>query len=60
MDIYVCSQRHWQAEGMPQVEYEVLIDGLKFRCDQHALDLLEQGVCLDEIDLRAVEGRDDD
>lgn len=45
---------------MPQVEYEVLIDGLKFRCDQHALDLLEQGVCLDEIDLRAVEGRDDD
>lgn len=40
---------------MPQVEYEILVEGEKYRCDQHALDLLYAGVCLDEIDMVRVD-----
>lgn len=55
MEIFVCHKRHFRVEGMPQVEVEVLVDGVRYRCDQRALDLLEEGVCLDDIDMVRVD-----
>lgn len=55
MKINRISQRHYRAEGMPQVEYEILVEGERFRCDPHALALLEDGVPLDEIDMHRVD-----
>lgn len=50
--IHVCSARFYRTFDMPQVEYEVLYDGQKFRCDADTLDRLYDGIdpgCLDLI-----------
>lgn len=44
---------------MPQVEYVILVEGEKYRCDGHALALLEDGVPLDEIDMVRVDEVDE-
>lgn len=51
----ITSTRHYHDLGMPLVEYEVLVDGERYRMDEHALRLLEAGVCFDEIDMVRVD-----
>jgi hypothetical protein len=55
MKVTRISQRHYRAEGMPQVEIEILVEGERYRGDAHAIALLEDGVPLDEIDLVRVD-----
>lgn len=58
--VHVCSARFYRTFGMPQVEYEVLLDGEKFRCDEATLDRLYEGVDPDSLDLIVVDEVDDD
>jgi hypothetical protein len=55
MEIHVCHKRHYHSEGMPQTEVEVLVEGVRYRCDERALAMLYDGVCLDEIDMQRVD-----
>lgn len=55
MEITVCHKRHYQAEGMPLVEVEVLVEGVRYRCDDRALAMLYDGVCLEDIDMVRVD-----
>jgi hypothetical protein len=56
---HITSHRHYHDEGMPCVEYEVLVEGERYRMNEHSLALLQDGVALDEIDMVRVEGVDD-
>ena len=40
---------------MPQVEYEILLDGVRYRCDADTLDRLYDGEHPDYLDLIAVD-----
>lgn len=41
------------------IDIEVLIDGVKYRCDERALAMVEDGVCLDDIDMERVDEEDE-
>jgi hypothetical protein len=60
MFIFICSTRHGSAFGMPFVEFEILYDGARYRCDDHQLALLYDGTPIDECDLILVDQGDDD
>jgi hypothetical protein len=57
-EVFICNRRFRQVEGMPMVDMEVLVDGVKYRCDALALAMLEDGVCLDDIDMERVDDGD--
>lgn len=59
MPIFRCKASYFTSpSGLPMALYEVLVDGMKFRVDEHELDLLYQGV--DPADLDLVEITDED
>jgi hypothetical protein len=60
MSIFICSTRHWSVFGMPFVEFEILYDGVRYRCDEDTLDRLYDGTPIDECDLILVDQGDDD
>lgn len=45
---------------MPFVEFEILYDGVRYRCDEDTLDRLYDGTPIDECDLILVDQGDDD
>ena len=61
MPIIPCSTRCFTtADGGHDVAYEILLDGVKYRCDAATLARLYDGVPPDELDLILVEDDDDD
>lgn len=48
-----------QPHRFPVVEYDVLIEGVAYRCDDVQFDLLCKGVPLDELELIRLEDDDD-
>jgi hypothetical protein len=59
MPLFICGSRYWSAFGMPMVEYEILLDGVEYRCDADTLDRLYDGQHPDDLDLILVEALDD-
>lgn len=58
MAIHRCKSSHWTSHGQQMCAYEVLFDGVKYRCNEHELDLLYKGI--DPADLDLVEITDSD
>ena len=53
--------RHFQhVHGMPEVVYDILYDGVKYRCDEQTLKLLYDGADIDDFDLLDPDEDDDD
>lgn len=46
--------------GTKFARMEILLDGVKYRCDERELDLLYQGQCPEDLDLERIEDEDDD
>jgi len=57
--VTITAQRFSQHFGMPVHEYEVLLDGVKYRCDDLQLDQLYDGIDPKDLDLILVEDGDD-
>lgn len=46
--------------GLPECVYDVLYEGVEYRCDDHQLRLLYDGVPLDDLDLQRLDAVVDD
>jgi len=58
--VHLCGTHHMTRLGMPVVEYEVLYDGVKYRCDSLQLDLLYKGLDPErDLDLTRIDDDDD-
>lgn len=55
--VHICNRTFRRVEGHPEVSYEVLVDGEKYRCDEVQLDLLYDGIS--PVDLELVRLEDD-
>ena len=59
MSIHTCKASYFKApSGRPMALFEVLVDGVKYRCDERQLDRLYAGV--DPVDMELEEITDSD
>ena len=61
MSVHRCKASFWRSPaGLPRSAYEVLVDGVKYRCDEHELDQLYAGIDPADLDLVEITDSDDD
>jgi len=61
MGIHKCKASFWTApSGLPMCSYEVLVDGVKYRCDERELEQLYDGVCPESLDLVEITDSDEE
>lgn len=57
MSVHRFKASYWTSNSQPCCSYEVLVDGVEYRCNEHQLDLLYKG--WDPVDLDLVRLDDD-
>lgn len=60
MPVHRCKASFWTANGRPCVMYEVLVDGVRYRCNEHQLDRLYDGVDPADLDLENIDDSDEE
>jgi hypothetical protein len=60
MSVHRCKASFWTSHGQPMVAYEVLVDGVKYRCNERELDRLYAGIDPADLDLVEITDSDED
>lgn len=61
MGIHRCKASFWKSPaGLPMALFEVLVDGVKYRCDERELDQLYAGIDPADLDLVEITDSDED
>lgn len=57
MRVHRCKASYWTSNNLPHCSYEVLVDGVRYLCNERELDCLYDGI--DPVDLELEEVAED-
>jgi len=58
--VHITGKHFRTVEGQPEVMFDILYDGERYRCDKATLDLLYDGADINDFDLTSLDDEDDD